>query len=169
MLNQLKSTLQQISTWLLDERKAAEEPKEISNQQTLNIHLVILLCVFLSVFLTNFPFSSFFSGWDNLHPEFNLLLNLKRGFAYVFQANQGLGTFGGHGYSATLPHTLVIWVMSLVTPVMFARSIFTFLMLLAGSLGVFYLTHKIIGSTTKIAYIASHIGAPYFMLKLSAL
>jgi len=167
MLNQLKSTLQQISTWLLDERKTAEEPKEISNQQTLNIHLVILLCVFLSVFLTNFPFSSFFSGWDNLHPEFNLLLNLKRGFAYVFQANQGLGTFGGHGYSATLPHTLVIWVMSLVTPVMFARSIFTFLMLLAGSLGVFFLTHKIIGSTRKIAYTASLIGALYYMLNFA--
>ena len=167
MLNQLKSIPQQISTWLFNEHKPNEDTVEPSDKKVLNIHLGVLLIVFLIVFVTNFPFSSFFSGWDNLHPEFNLLLNLKRGFAYAFQANQGLGTFGGHGYSASLPHTLVIWVMSLIVPLMYLRSLFTFLMLIFGSIGIFFLTHKIIGSKRKIAYSASLFAALYYMLNFA--
>ncbi len=167
MLNRLKSTLHQISEWLFQEHKTGSTVAEPSHNKVLNVHLGLLFLAFLAVFVTNFPFSSFFTGWDNLHPEFNLLLNLKRGFAYAFQSNQGLGTFGGHGYSANLPHTLVIWILSLVTPIMYVRSVFTFLMLMVGSLGIFYLTYKILNNTRKITYTASLFAGLYYMLNFA--
>lgn len=108
------------------------------------IHFAILLGVFAIIFFVNFPFASWYTGWDNLHPEFNFWLNVKRALSAVWQENQGLGTYGGHGYAATLPHTLFLWILSLVIPDQYLRSTFTFLMLLAGSAGMFFLVRHIL-------------------------
>jgi len=123
-------------------------------------YILILLMVFSGVVATNFPLNNtWLTGWDNLHPEFNLPLNLKRAFEGVWQINEGLGLVGGHGYAATLPHTLAIWFLSFIFPIHTVRAIFTFLMLLIGSLGTYFVTTHLlreyinnrISATTRIA------------------
>ena len=70
-------------------------------------YLLILFGILFAIIGTNSPSSKeWLTGWDNLHPEFNFWLNTKRAFSAVWQEFQGLGLVGGHGYAATLPHTL---------------------------------------------------------------
>ncbi len=113
-------------------------------KKSIILHFFVLFAVFAVVCLINFPYGKWYTGWDNLHPEFNFWLNIKRAFQSVWQTNQGLGTYGGHGYAATLPHSLVLGILSLIIPKMYLRVVFTLLMLFLGSAGVFFMTRKLI-------------------------
>jgi hypothetical protein len=129
----------QIRTWLKHKIKSPDTP-----------FLVVLFAVFCVVVATNFPWGGkWMTGWDNLHPEFNFFLNFKRAFEGVWQSNEGLGLVGGHGYAATLPHTLFLWLLSFILPINSLRSIFTFLMLFIGSLGTYFLTKNIISKLSN--------------------
>ncbi len=85
--------------------------------------------------LINFPWGKQLIGWDNLLPEFNLSTNIERAIFGVWQEHQGLGHVGGHGYAATLPHSLAIALLRLIFPVYSVRAILNLSMLLVGSLG----------------------------------
>ncbi len=54
------------------------------------------------IVVLNFPFGAGFTGWDNMHPEFNYAVNLKRIFS-VWQ-EKGLG----------LLVAMVIWLMAFI-------------------------------------------------------
>ncbi|MCX6794341.1 MAG: hypothetical protein NTY06_04545 [Candidatus Gottesmanbacteria bacterium] len=106
-------------------------------------YLLVITVAFLVLVFVNAPSASqWLSGWDNLHPEFSFSLNALRGVSAIWQEYQGLGLIGGHGYAATLPHTLFLWLFSFILPVNLLRSIFTFLMLFIGTIGTYYLTKK---------------------------
>lgn len=137
----------------------------MANSRSFIICLALYIAVFAAVFFTNFPFNSYYTGWDNLHPEFNFSLNFQRGLNAVWQDNQGTGTYGGHGYAATLPHTLTLWLFSWVLPEMYLRSGFTFLMLFLGGLGVFFLTRKLLHEREdSFKSIAAVFGALFYIL-----
>jgi hypothetical protein len=130
-----------------------------------NLYLLALLLVFLMVVVINFPFNSWYTGWDNLHPEFDFWLNFKRAFQAVWQENQGTGTYGGHGYAATLPHTLILFLMSFLIPIKYLRSSFTFLTLVIGSVGVFFLIRKALeGKNEDLRNKAAFMGGLFYML-----
>jgi len=125
--------------------------------------------VFFGIWLKNFPFNTWYTGWDNLHPEFNFGMNFRRAFTSVWQTNQGLGTYGGHGYAATLPHTIITFMMSFLIPLKYIRSSFTFLALLTGGLGVFFLLRKIIKSEGMVKNISALLGAVFYLLNLATI
>lgn len=136
--------------------------------KSLYFHLALLVGVFGVFTIVNFPYGKWFTGWDNLHPEFNFWLNFKRAMSAVWQENQGLGTYGGHGYAATLPHTLLLWLMSLVIPLLYLRSTFTFLMLLIGVLGVFFLVRRLIANADEnVRNSAALFAGLYYMLNFA--
>lgn len=133
-------------------------------------YLVFLFLVFLGIFITNFPGEGkFLTGWDNLHPEFNIGLNLRRVFD-IWQPFQGLGLVGGHGYSATLPHTLAIFLLSLVFPLYSLRALFTFLTLLIGAFGVFFVARHVLERNHEkeefLLNSSSLIAALFYMLSI---
>lgn len=130
-----------------------------------NLSLIILLVVFFVVLIRNFPFGSWYTGWDNLHPEFNFLLNFKRALNAVWQSNQGLGTYGGHGYAATIVHTIILFLMSFILPLKYLRSGFTFLTLLIGPLGVFFLMRKMLQNHDEsLKNKAAILGSLFYLL-----
>lgn len=133
-------------------------------------YLLVLLLVFLAVFATNFPAKGeFLTGWDNLHPEFNIGLNLKRALI-IWQSNEGLGLVGGHGYSATLPHTIAIFLLSLFFPIWSLRALFTFLMLFVGAAGAFFFTRHVLERNNFkhefSIHAASLVSALFYMLSI---
>ena len=130
--------------------------------------LFILLIVFAFIVWKNFPFDGWLIGWDNVMPEFNFSLNLQRGIFSLWQENQGLGTISGHGFAATIPHTIVMFFLSLIFPIQHLRAVFTFLMLLVGSLGCFFLIEQLLkGNDPRVRNIASLLGGLFYMLNLS--
>lgn len=133
--------------------------------------LAILFLVFCGVLIANFPPANhFITGWDNLHPEFNFPLNLKRIFEGVWQANEGLGVIGGHGYAASAPHTIFLWLLSFVVPLSKLRAFFTFLMLLVGSVGAYYMTKYLLKNEEKerpiLTNFAALIAGLFYMLNI---
>jgi len=138
-------------------------------------YLLILAVIFVGVIVTNFPLNNtWLTGWDNLHPEFNILLNIKRAFEGVWQANEGVGLVGGHGYAATLPHTIAIWLLSFVFPAHMLRAVFTFLMLLIGSLGTYFVTTYLLYSykNTRASVMirtAGLLAAAFMMLNIGTI
>ncbi len=135
----------------------------------INYYLTVLVLVFAAIFVTNFS-TTWYTGWDNLHPEFNFGLNISRALTSTWQANQGVGTYGGHGYGATLPHSIILFIMSIVIPDMFLRSIFTFICLLAGSVGIFYLVRKLVSNKNQIISEASALlGGIFYMLNYATI
>ncbi|MFV1916987.1 MAG: hypothetical protein ACC618_00655 [Patescibacteria group bacterium] len=113
----------------------------------------------------NYTPGTWLSGWDNLHPEFNLVLNLKRSFFALWQEYQGLGLLGGMAHAADLPRQLILLAFSLFLPISFLRYFWFFLMLFAGPLGVYFLVREILGN--KKGEITSNLsglvaGAFYF-------
>ncbi len=107
--------------------------------------LIVLLTVFFLIASANFEPGMWLSGWDNLHPEFNPWTNITRTLSGVWQEHQNLGHVGGHGYAATLIHSLMIVFLQYFLPADAPRMVFMLLSLLAGGLGarslVLYLLH----------------------------
>lgn len=129
------------------------------------IPYIILFILVAVIAYTNIQPGTIFSGWDNLHPEFNIPLNLQRAIFGVWQGHEGLGHTGGHGYASTLPHTLIIWFLSLFLPMSYLRYTFTFLALLVGSIGTYQLIVYLLknkGGNTQRAL--ALVGSVFYML-----
>lgn len=99
--------------------------------------LLLFHIIIIFVVLQNFPRDSYFLGWDSIHPEFNFWMNLQRNIFGSWQENYGLGTLGGHGFSALLPHTIFLYILSLLLPIATLRPTFIFVCLYAGGLGLY--------------------------------
>lgn len=130
----------------------------------------IILSILVAVIAyANIQPGTIFSGWDNLHPEFNIPLNLQRSIFSVWQGHEGLGHTGGHGYAATLPHTFIIWFLSLFLPMSYLRYAFTFLALLTGSIGaykliIYLLKDKLKDKKEYVQYTLALVGSVFYML-----
>jgi len=133
---------------------------------------IVLILIALIISFLNYQPNTFLTGWDNLHPEFNPLLDLKRGLFSVWQEYRGLGLLGGMAHAADLPRTLIILLLSSFLPTNIIRYLLTFATLGVGSLGVYFfidnilLKNKLDSRTTQTA---SLLGGLYYILNLSTL
>ncbi len=124
--------------------------------------LVLFLLWFLLVY-KNFTAGTWLTGWDNLHPEFNFPLNISRSLSAVWQEYQGLGLLGGMAHAADLPRQLILWATSMVLPQHLIRYFWTFLMLLIGPLGVYFLfKNKLAGLVSSLFYLLNLATVQYF-------
>ena len=108
--------------------------KEKIEWPTILITVIVLLVAGL-----NYQPGTFLSGWDNLHPEFNFAVNLRRLFFSAWQEYQGLGLLPGMGHAADLFRQLFLRSLAFFLPIAFMRYFFHFLMLLLGPLGLYFL------------------------------
>jgi hypothetical protein len=133
------------------------------------VFLIFLIIIFL--FLTNFSFDTWLTGWDNLHPEFNFGLNVKRSIFAVWQEYQGLGLLGGMGHASDLLRQIFLWLASLVLPSYFLRYFYHFLMLFLGPSGIYFLLRKFIFKNFEKnkKEMASLIGAIFYLFNLATL
>src|SRR3972149_10491441 len=92
--------------------------------------ILVFLIVNLVLFVTNYKPGTYLTGWDNLHPEFDPLMNIKRSVFAVWQGYQGLGLLGGMGHAADLIRQIFLYLISPIIPVQIIRYFFHFLMLL---------------------------------------
>lgn len=85
----------------------------------------------------NFTPGTYLAGWDNLVPELNISLNLKRSWAAVWQEYQGVGLVGGHGHAADLVRQLILLPLVWLLPNNWIRYWWHFGMMALGSAGVY--------------------------------
>ncbi len=105
--------------------------------------LFVIAAVVLFVSATNIVPGTYLSGWDNLHPEFDFLTNLRRAVFGVWQEYQGLGVLGGNAHPTEVLRILFLWMISIVTPQSLLRYTYHLLFWFIGGVGAYYLGRKL--------------------------
>lgn len=95
------------------------------------------------VIFANFTPNTYLVGWDNLFPEFNFALNIKRSLSSVWQEYRGLGYEDGMSHAANIVHYAFLWFLSLALPTNLLRYAFTWIIHITGGIGMFYLTRHL--------------------------
>lgn len=125
--------------------------------------LIILLTGFLA--FVNYESGTFLSGWDTLHPEFNLKLYLERTFFGAWQEHQGVGAAASQAHAAELPRLILISLLSAFLPLASVRYAFVFLTLFAGALGIYFFAKDLL-SQKRFAKEASFLASVFYLLNL---
>lgn len=136
--------------------------------------VIVLVALTIIISFLNYTPGTILTGWDNLHPEFAPLINLKRSLFAVWQEYQSLGLLGGMAHAADLPKDLLVWLLSFSPFPLFSffRYSWTFLMLTIGPLGAYFLIDRVLlrnkfGKAT--VRFAAFFGALFYLLNLSTL
>lgn len=130
---------------------------------------VILVAIF--IVLVNYKPGAYLSGWDTLHPEFNLSLYTERVFFGAWQEHQGLGAPASQAHAAELTRLPLLFLLDLILPSSAVRYAFFSLMYVMGGVGMYqfirrcWFEHRI-GSQFDWA---ATLGALLFLLNLGTL
>ena len=132
--------------------------------------LLVLLLLWGCVVATNYTPGTWLIGWDNLLPEINLRLNLTRSLFAVWQDYQGLGLLGGIAHASELTRQILLIPLVLVLPTSMVRYAWTFLMLLIGPLGAYFLLQTIFQKQKSVDFslqLAGLTGSIFYLLNLA--
>ncbi|MBI4973295.1 hypothetical protein HZC27_01660 [Candidatus Roizmanbacteria bacterium] len=103
---------------------------------TLPLFFVVLVAVVIA--FQNIDIHTYYSGWDNVHPEFNLSQYAKRVFFGAWLEYQGMGAPAAQGHLAEIPRLPIIAILKLIVPDNLNRYFFIFLMFLTGGIGMYF-------------------------------
>ncbi|MBI5449392.1 hypothetical protein HY948_03705, partial [Candidatus Gottesmanbacteria bacterium] len=92
----------------------------------------------------NYTPGTFLSGWDTLHPEFNVPLAFSRIFTGVWRADQGLGAVAIQSHIADLPRVFLLFLGSFLMPVNLLRYASFLVTLAVGPVGIYWLTEHLL-------------------------
>ena len=123
-------------------------------------YIAIIGTSFILLFANYVP-GTFLIGWDNLMPEFNLWLNIKRNIFAVWQEYRGLGLLDGQAHSANTIHTLLIAALRLFLPLEVVRYVLTLLLHCVGGLGMYLFMNSILKKR-----MSAIIAALFYMLNI---
>lgn len=115
----------------------------------------LLFLITLILCLKNFTPGTFLVGWDNLMPELNIGMNIKRSFLAVWQTYQGLGLVGGMAHSTDLIRQLLILPLTLFLPTSLVRYFWHFAMIFLGTFGIYFGLTKVLKFKKSTSFIAS--------------
>jgi hypothetical protein len=120
-----------------------------------NFDIFGLILVLAFIFFTNFKFNTWLIGWDNLMPELNLGMNIKRSFLAVWQEYQGLGLVGGMGHASDLIRQILIFPLTIFLPTNFVRYLWHFFCLALGTFGIYSGLKKYFKFNRSICFLSS--------------
>jgi hypothetical protein len=131
---------------------------------------LLILATATILAIRNYEPGTFLSGWDSLHPEFNLALYAKRAFWGVWQQHQGVGAVASQAHAAELSRLPIVWLLSLLLPLNLVRYSFFFLTLGIGGVGVYYLAKYFLSIHSEhFSREASFLAGLFYMLNLATL
>jgi hypothetical protein len=122
----------------------------------------------LLLIITNYQAGTILSGWDNLHPEFDFALNIRRSLFAVWQEYQGLGLLGGMAHSTDLLRQLFLYAFSFILPSDLLRYFWTFLMLFTGAMGTYFFI-KVFIVTKSNSKLMPFLGGLFYLFNLATI
>ena len=141
--------------------------------KNLNKFLPLLVIIFIICFIAykNIVPGTYFSGWDNSHPEFNLPEFTKRVISGAWVEFQGTGAPAAQSQLAEIARLPYIYLLKLSVPDNLNRYFFTFLMVLIGSVTMYFYLFEIWLSKMSDGYQRwlSCFGALYYVLNIISL
>ncbi|MDO8270151.1 MAG: hypothetical protein Q7T54_05795 [Candidatus Levybacteria bacterium] len=130
---------------------------------------IVLFLTVIILGIVNYKSGTILTGWDNLHPEFALDLNIKRSIFAAWQEYQGLGLLGGMGHASDLIRQLFLLVLSCVLPMEFLRYFMTILTLFIGALGGYILIKSLIPYENGRKEVVATLGGLFYLLNIATI
>jgi len=127
----------------------------------------VILIIVGVIFWQNYIPGTYLSGWDTLHPEFNIPLYLKRVFWGVWQEHQGIGAVAVQAHASEVSKLFFLYPLSFILPQFLVRYAFFFLTLLLGTLGVYFFLNYIFSKRNFWKKLASFVGSLFYLLNLA--
>ncbi len=133
---------------------------------------MVLFFIAFIVAVRNFDGSTWLTGWDTLHPEFDFALNFKRLLFGVWREDQGLGAVAAHAHMSDLPRVAILWLLSLIAPIYTVKKIYVLICLVLGPIGVFQLVRFALQNyaktSRKIAELSALVAGVWYIFNLGA-
>lgn len=123
--------------------------------------LILIEC---AVFYLSYIPGTYLIGWDNLHPEFNPLENVRRSLFGVWVEYRGLGLFDGMSHNANLIHSLFVYVLTFILPENIIRYVVISLLHVIGAIGLYILCHHLVKDK-----IAAFFAAVFYMFNIGTI
>lgn len=133
-----------------------------------HLGLILIIGLLLVISIQNYTPGTWLAGWDNLLPELNIILNIKRSFNAVWQEYQGLGLVGGMGHAADLIRQLIIFPFVYLLPIKLIRYLWHFAMMALGTLGVYWGLGKLLHSSSEVKSVKV-LGALFYLLNFGTI
>ncbi len=133
--------------------------------------LIVVVLVAVLISIQNIDFNTYYSGWDNIHAEFNLARYARQVFFGSWLEHQGLGAPAAQGHLAEIPRLPILWLLQTLLPNNLVRYIYIFTMYLIGGIGVYLFLGKIWLQNKAVnlkKWLAS-LGAIFYLLHLLTL
>lgn len=104
--------------------------------------LLVVLAVSLLVVASNFQLNSWYSGWDNLHGEFDLQRYTYQILGGAWLEHQGLGAPMNLAHLAEISRLPWLWLLSVLVPQNLIRISFIFTMYVLGGINMYFFLSK---------------------------
>ncbi|OGJ40697.1 MAG: hypothetical protein A2411_00215 [Candidatus Pacebacteria bacterium RIFOXYC1_FULL_39_21] len=103
-------------------------------------HLPLLLVVAVALIIArqNIDTTTIYSGWDNIHAEFDLARYARQVFFGAWVEHQGLGAPAAQAQLAEIPRLPILLLLHTLLPANLIRYVFIFLMYLIGGVGMYW-------------------------------
>jgi len=132
--------------------------------------ILLILTIEIILFIKNYVPDSFLVGWDNLYPELNFGLNIKRDFFAIWQEYRGLGLIDGMSHAANLINDFERLILSFFLPLNLIRWFYIFAMHFFGGIGMYMLCSLIKEKENKtISKTLAFIGAIIYQFNLGTI
>lgn len=102
---------------------------------------MVAIGVFLA--LKNIDPYTYYSGWDNVHPEFDLGRYARQVFFGAWLEHQSLGAPAAQGHLSEVARLPILWVLTHVFPANLVRYVFIFAMFIVGGVGMYLYLLKV--------------------------
>ena len=141
-------------------------------KQFLNhLPLAVVVLVALVIAFQNIDFSTYYSGWDNIHAEFNLARYARQVFFGSWLEHQGLGAPAAQAHLSEIPRLPILFFLQLLLPDNLIRYTYIFSMYLVGGVGVYLFLSKIWlnKKTGNFKNWIASLGAVFYLLHILTL
>lgn len=139
-----------------------------------NVFVILLFFISALLFVKNYVPNTFLVGWDNVFPEFNFLLNIKRDFFAIWQQYRGLGLVDGMSHASLIVQDFSRLFLSLFLPIHLIRWVYILGLHFVGGLGMMKLLNNILGrvkndNNYRRTNVISFLGALFYMFNLGTI
>jgi hypothetical protein len=113
--------------------------------QSIKQNLPLVLVIFVAIFigLQNISARGFYTGWDNVHAEFDLAQYANRVFYGTWNEHEGLGGPSAKGLLTEITRIPILFLLQQIFPQNLIRSVFIFLMYTTGGISMYLYLKKI--------------------------
>ncbi len=136
-----------------------------------NLPLLGVILVALIIAFQNIKPNTYYSGWDNIHAEFDLTRYARQVFFGAWLEHQSLGAPAAQAHLSEIPRLPILFLLQTILPPNLVRYVFIFTMYLIGGVGTYLYLNNIWlkNKTSNLKKWLASLGGIFYLLHILTL